>query len=348
MTADFVARRRARRRHRLRLCSNCTARTAICCRASCRRSPTCATTSTAAATRIARAFRSRCSAPIRAVWPEDRPISVRLSCHDWTEGGNTPEDAAIFAQHVQGGRRRPDRLLVRPGRRRTSSRSTAACTRRRSPTRSATRSASPTIAVGAISEADHANSIIAAGRADLCAIARPHLADPAWTLHEAAQDRRARHRLAQAVSVRQERSTRPTSRAPLRGRPAERHGIAAARTDATRWSPAPAAASARRSPRRSQRAGASCHAGRAAARAAGSRSPRHSPARQALVAGWLRRRPIRQAIAARPRRSARQVRPDRYPGQQRRRSAERAVRQDRCRRCGSRVLAVNLTGVLTW
>ena len=44
-----------------------------------------------------------------------------------------------------------------------------------------------TIAVGAISEADHANSIIAAGRADLCAIARPHLADSAWTLHEAAR-----------------------------------------------------------------------------------------------------------------------------------------------------------------
>jgi anthraniloyl-CoA monooxygenase len=44
-----------------------------------------------------------------------------------------------------------------------------------------------TIAVGAISEADHTNSILAAGRADLCAIARPHLADPAWTLHEAAR-----------------------------------------------------------------------------------------------------------------------------------------------------------------
>ncbi|MEP6965483.1 MAG: hypothetical protein ABI845_08355, partial [Polaromonas sp.] len=44
-----------------------------------------------------------------------------------------------------------------------------------------------TIAVGAISEVDHVNSIIAAGRADLCALARPHLADPAWTLHEAAR-----------------------------------------------------------------------------------------------------------------------------------------------------------------
>ena len=45
----------------------------------------------------------------------------------------------------------------------------------------------PTIAVGAISEADHANSIIAAGRADLCAVARPHLANPNWTLTEAAK-----------------------------------------------------------------------------------------------------------------------------------------------------------------
>ena len=44
-----------------------------------------------------------------------------------------------------------------------------------------------TIAVGNIFEADHVNSIVAAGRADLCAIARPHLADPAWTLHAAAQ-----------------------------------------------------------------------------------------------------------------------------------------------------------------
>ncbi|HRY04917.1 MAG TPA: hypothetical protein P5256_17425, partial [Beijerinckiaceae bacterium] len=43
------------------------------------------------------------------------------------------------------------------------------------------------IAVGAISELDQANSIIGAGRADLCAIARPHLADPAWLLHEAAK-----------------------------------------------------------------------------------------------------------------------------------------------------------------
>ena len=44
-----------------------------------------------------------------------------------------------------------------------------------------------TMAVGAISEADHVNSIIAAGRADLCAVGRPHLANPSWTLNEAAR-----------------------------------------------------------------------------------------------------------------------------------------------------------------
>jgi anthraniloyl-CoA monooxygenase len=44
-----------------------------------------------------------------------------------------------------------------------------------------------TMAVGAIFDPDHVNSIIAAGRADLCALGRPHLADPYWTLHAAAQ-----------------------------------------------------------------------------------------------------------------------------------------------------------------
>src|SRR3546814_2362964 len=44
----------------------------------------------------------------------------------------------------------------------------------------------PTIAVGNIFEVDHVNSIIAAGRADLCALARPHQMDPNWTIHAAA------------------------------------------------------------------------------------------------------------------------------------------------------------------
>jgi anthraniloyl-CoA monooxygenase len=123
---------------------------------------------------------------IRAVWPEDKPISVRLSCNDWFEGGNTPEDAAIFAaMFKEAGADLIDcssgqvwkeekpvygRLFQTPFSDKIRN-----------------EVGIPTIAVGAISEADHANSIIAAGRADLCAVARPHLADPAWALHEAAK-----------------------------------------------------------------------------------------------------------------------------------------------------------------
>ncbi len=124
---------------------------------------------------------------IRAVWPADKPISVRLSCHDWTDGGNTPEDAAIFARDVQGSRRRPDRLLVRPGveggaaglwppvpdavLRQDPQRDPAF-----RPSRSA-RSPRPITPTPSSLPA-----------VPICApIARPHLADPAWTLHEAAK-----------------------------------------------------------------------------------------------------------------------------------------------------------------
>jgi anthraniloyl-CoA monooxygenase len=123
---------------------------------------------------------------IRAIWPPERPISVRLSCHDWTEGGNTPEEAALFARLFKadgadmidcssgqvwyGEKPVYGRLFQTPFADKIRNEVGIA-----------------TMAVGAISEADHANSIIAAGRADLCAIARPHLADPAWTLHEAAK-----------------------------------------------------------------------------------------------------------------------------------------------------------------
>ncbi|BAV63610.1 bifunctional salicylyl-CoA 5-hydroxylase/oxidoreductase [Sphingobium cloacae] len=123
---------------------------------------------------------------VRAAWPEDRPISVRLSTHDWSDGGNTPEDAAIFArmfkeagadlidcssgQVVKEEKPVYGRLFQTPFSDKIRN-----------------EIAVPTIAVGAISEADHANSIIAAGRADLCAVARPHLADPAFVIHEAAK-----------------------------------------------------------------------------------------------------------------------------------------------------------------
>lgn len=123
---------------------------------------------------------------VRAVWPEDKPISVRLSTHDWHEGGNTPEDAAVFAklfkdagadlidcssgQVVKEEKPVYGRLFQTPFADKIRNEIGIA-----------------TIAVGAISEADHANSIIAAGRADLCAVARPHLADPSFVLHEAAR-----------------------------------------------------------------------------------------------------------------------------------------------------------------
>jgi anthraniloyl-CoA monooxygenase len=125
-------------------------------------------------------------AAIRAVWPQDRPISVRLSCHDWAPGGNTPQDALIFA-----------RLFKQAGADMIDCSSGQVVKEEKpvygrlfqTPFADLIRNEGhiPTIAVGAISEADHANSIIAAGRADLCALARPHLADPNWTLHEAAK-----------------------------------------------------------------------------------------------------------------------------------------------------------------
>jgi anthraniloyl-CoA monooxygenase len=123
---------------------------------------------------------------IREAWPADRPISVRLSCHDWYPGGNTPDDAVGLARlfkaagadivDCSSGQVWPD---ARPIYGRMWQ--TPFADRVRNEV------GIPTIAVGAIFEADHVNSIIASGRADLCAVARPHLADPAWTLHEAAR-----------------------------------------------------------------------------------------------------------------------------------------------------------------
>jgi anthraniloyl-CoA monooxygenase len=125
-------------------------------------------------------------AAIRAVWPREKPISVRISAYDWAPGGTTPDDAVGIArlfkaagadmvdcssgQVVEHAQPVYGRMYQTPFADRIRNEAGIA-----------------TIAVGAIFEADHANSIIAAGRADLCAIARPHLANPAWTLNEAAK-----------------------------------------------------------------------------------------------------------------------------------------------------------------
>lgn len=125
-------------------------------------------------------------AAVRAAWPADKPMSVRISAHDWVEGGITPDDAVEIAKAFKAAG--ADMIDCSSGQ---VSKKEKPVYGRMFQTPFADRirqeAGIPTIAVGAISEADHANSILAAGRADLCAIARPHLANPAWTLTEAAK-----------------------------------------------------------------------------------------------------------------------------------------------------------------
>ena len=123
---------------------------------------------------------------VRAVWPDRRPMSVRISAHDWAPGGNTPDDAVVVARLFKDAG--ADMIDVSSGQ---TTRDAAPVYGRMYQTPFADRIRNDvsiaTMAVGAIFEPDHVNSIVMAGRADLCALARPHLADPYWTLHAAAQ-----------------------------------------------------------------------------------------------------------------------------------------------------------------
>ena len=122
----------------------------------------------------------------RAVWPDEKPMSVRISATDWVTGGFSPDDAVAFAamlaEHgcdivdVSSGQVSPDE---RPAYGRSFQTPFA--------DRIRNELGMPTIAVGAIASYDDVNTIILAGRADLCALARPHLYDPHWTLHAAAE-----------------------------------------------------------------------------------------------------------------------------------------------------------------
>ena len=135
---------------------------------------------------------NRCRFPLevframRTVWPAGMPMSVRISAHDWAPGGNTDGDAVAIARLFKAAG--CDFIDVSSGQ---TTRAAKPVYGRMYQTPFADRIRNEvgiqTIAVGAISEVDQVNSIIAAGRADLCAIARPHLANPAWTLHEAAK-----------------------------------------------------------------------------------------------------------------------------------------------------------------
>ena len=126
-------------------------------------------------------------AAVRAAWPAEKPISVRISANDWVGAdGVTPEDAVAIARMLQAAG--VDIIDVSAGQTSRDARpvygrmfQTPFSDRIRNETGIAT------MAVGNIYEPDHVNSILMAGRADLCCLARPHLADPYWTLHAAAQ-----------------------------------------------------------------------------------------------------------------------------------------------------------------
>ena len=125
-------------------------------------------------------------AAVRAAWPAHLPLSVRISAHDWVDGGTTPTDAVEIARAFQAAG--ADLIDVSSGQ--VSAEQKPSYGRMyQTPFADRIRQevGMATMAVGAISEADHVNSIIASGRADLCAVARPHLANPAWTLTEAAR-----------------------------------------------------------------------------------------------------------------------------------------------------------------
>ena len=124
---------------------------------------------------------------MRAAWPEDKPMSVRISSNDWVgERGITPADAVEIARQFQA--TGADIIDVSAGQ--TSIEATPVYGRMfQTPFSDQIRNelGISTMAVGNIYEPDHVNSILMAGRADLVCLARPHLADPYWTLHTAAK-----------------------------------------------------------------------------------------------------------------------------------------------------------------
>ena len=124
-------------------------------------------------------------AAMRAVWPSGKPMSVRISANDWVgDAGVTPGEAVEIAKAFHGAG--ADLIDVSTGQ--TSTEADPVYGRMfQTPFSDRIRNEGgiPTMAVGNIFEADHANSILMAGRADLVAVGRPHLSDPYWTLHEA-------------------------------------------------------------------------------------------------------------------------------------------------------------------
>lgn len=126
---------------------------------------------------------------MRAAWPAERPLSVRLSATDWIDGGNTIDDAVEIARaFIAHG---ADAIDVSSGQiaaeeRPQFGRSYQTPFADAIRNRVAAAAGVTVIAVGAVSSYDDVNSILLAGRADLVALGRTHLWDPQWTLHAAA------------------------------------------------------------------------------------------------------------------------------------------------------------------
>jgi len=122
---------------------------------------------------------------VRAVWPEDKPMSVRISATDWMPGGNTPTDAVQIARAFKA--HGADLIDVSSGQTDPASKPVYGRMFQAGFSEQVRYEAGiATMAVGAITTADQVNTLLASGRADLVALARPHLADPYFTLHAAA------------------------------------------------------------------------------------------------------------------------------------------------------------------
>ena len=125
-------------------------------------------------------------AAVRDAWPAERPLSVRISATDWADGGLSDADLLAIARALKSA----DTDLIDVSSGQTVPWQTPVYGRMwQTPFADEIRNeiGIAAMAVGNIYEPDHVNTIIAAGRADLCAIARPHLANPAWTLEAAAR-----------------------------------------------------------------------------------------------------------------------------------------------------------------
>jgi anthraniloyl-CoA monooxygenase len=126
-------------------------------------------------------------AAMRAAWPADKPMAVRISAHDWVgEAGVTPDEAVEIARAFRDAG--ADLIDVSSGQS-TKAEKPVYGRMFQTPFADEIRNelGVKTMTVGNIFEVDHVNSILASGRADLCALARPHLIDPHWTLRAAAE-----------------------------------------------------------------------------------------------------------------------------------------------------------------